>query len=202
VTTVNGVDAEDPSVQTVTATPNPVSGAFADLAITNVVAPSSVYQGQTIAITWSVRNAGTGSTSTRSGVAVNAWTDRVVLSPDPVSATKMTWSWPTRLVPSALGSGSSYAGSATVQVPTNLFGIYHLFVLANASGQVYEHLDRAENLGTTAQPMIIGAAAPPVIARQPLDRSVFLGSNATFDALVEGTLAVHLPMAAWHHRSG
>ena len=80
VTTVNVVDGENPAVQTVTATPNPVPGTFADLVITNVTAPASVYQGQTITVNWSVRNVGTGVTSSRNGSLVNAWTDRVMVA--------------------------------------------------------------------------------------------------------------------------
>jgi hypothetical protein len=84
VTTINVVNGENQAVQSVTATPNPLAGTFADLAVTNVVCPPSAYAGQTINITWAVTNVGAGFTSTQNGTPVNSWNDAVVLSPDNV----------------------------------------------------------------------------------------------------------------------
>jgi len=123
VTTVNISDGEKPAVQSVTATPNPVPGSFADLTITNVVSPASVYRGQTVTIDWQVRNVGVGATSTRGGAAVNSWSDRIVLSPDTVFEDADDVLLADVPHAGALASGGSYAGSATIQIPTKPRGL-------------------------------------------------------------------------------
>jgi hypothetical protein len=187
VTTVNISDGQQPTVQAVSGTPNPVSGTFADLAITNVTAPASAYSGQTITINWLVTNIGPGSTSTKDGTAITTWTDRVVVSPDNVYGdandvllTNVTHS-------GALNAGGAYTGAASVQLPTNLLGNYFVFVMANAAGQVYEFLDAGTNLGVAPQQIAIGPPVPPFITQQPTDQTVFQGYPASFSVVADGS---------------
>ena len=186
VTTVNVIDGENPALQSVTATPNPVPGVFADLAISNVISPASVYRGQTITIDWLVRNLGAGGTTTRSGSLVNSWVDRVVLSPDTVFGDADDLLLGDAPHAGALGLGGSYAGNATVQIPTNLLGFYYVFVLANAGGQVYEHLDAAANLSAPL-PITIGPASPPIITQQPQDLTTFEGHTVSLSVGAQGS---------------
>ena len=134
-------------MQTVSATPNPVPGNFADLIVTDIVSPSSAYQGQPITISWRVSNGGTGPTSSRNGASVSSWSDRIVLSPDEVFGDADDILLANVPHAGALNVGGSYAGTATVQIPSDLLGNYFLFVMVDAADQVYEHLDSGGNLG-------------------------------------------------------
>ena len=187
VTTVNVVDGEKPGVQTVSATPNPVAGQFADLAITNVISPVSAFSGQTITINWSVTNIGPGPTSTRGGSSVSSWSDRVLLSPDNVYGDADDVLLTNVTHTGGLSAGGGYASGTTVQLPTNLLGNYFVFVMANAAGQVYEHLDQGTNLAASAQPVTIGPPVPPFITQQPLDQTGFQGYPVSFNVVASGS---------------
>jgi hypothetical protein len=193
-TTVNIVDGQKQGVQAVTATPSPVSGQFADLATTNVTGPASAYSGQKITVNWSVTNTGTGSTCTRLGSPVSSWSDRVVLSPDTVYGNANDVLLTNVTHTGALNAGGGYAGTATVQLPTNLLGNFFVFVIANAAGQVYEYLDYGTNLG-------VAAATCHWSARDAVHHATALGSNGVpgipgFVQRGRGRLAsAHLPVA-------
>ncbi len=122
VTTVNLVDGEKPGVTPIPATPIPVAGNFADLLASQVTGPLSAFGGETISIRWAVTNIGPGVTSTKGGVGVASWVDRIVLSPDTVfgDADDVVLAE----VPHAggLASGAGYTGAADVYVPPTLFG--------------------------------------------------------------------------------
>ncbi len=185
VTTVNLVDSQALDVQTVSATPSPVVGTFADFAITNVAAPSAAYQGQAFSVNWLVTNIGQGGASTKGGQPVSSWSDRIILSRDDVVGDADDRILTNVTHAGAVAPGASYTGSAAVQAPTNLLGNYFLFVMANAGGQVYEALDLGTNLG--ASPLAIGLATAPVITQQPASRAVDSGSPVTFTVTAIGS---------------
>ncbi|MCI0541755.1 MAG: hypothetical protein L0Z50_41690, partial [Verrucomicrobiales bacterium] len=176
VTTVNIVGGENPSVQTVAVTPNPVPGDFADLKASNLASPASAYQGEIITVTWTVSNEGNGATSLRNGSPVDAWTDRVVLSLDEVFGDADDLVLGSVPRSGTVSAGGSYSGNATVTVPIDLLGDYFLFVATDAGDAVYEHLDGGPNI-TQAVPIEITPAAPDLIAQQ-------LTANASETALV------------------
>lgn len=196
VTTVNIADGQNPGVQAVAATPGPVSGRFADLVITHVAGPSTAYSGQTISVNWCVTNTGTASTSTREGGPISLWTDRVVLSPDGVYGNANDVLLTNVTHTGALNPGGSYTGATSLQLPTNLLGNFHIFVMVNAAVQVYEHLDSGTNLGVAAQQLVIGPPVAPFITQQPLDQAVFQGYPASFSVGAAGSP----PLAyQWQH---
>ena len=186
VTTVNIVNGENQLVRTVSATPNPVSGSFADLAITNVAAPISAYAGQTISVQWAVTNVGANFTSASNGTAVNSWNDRVVFSPDNVYGDADDIVVANVLHTGGLGVGGGYAGTAVFPLATNLAGYFYVFVLANADGHVYEALDYGPDLGVALQPIYINPSVPPAITQQPSNQIVYQGRNATFSVVAQG----------------
>ena len=133
VTTVNISSGENKTVQSVTATPNIVAGNFADLAITNITAPSVAYSGQVITINWAVTNIGAGTQLQRgNGTPVTTWHDQVVLSPDNIFGDADDL-----VLTNVLHSGALNGllprpvmlGAVTLQLPTNLVGDFNVFVI-------------------------------------------------------------------------
>ncbi len=187
VTTLNTNGSENPTVQTVSATPTPISGNFADLVITNVTGPTSVYSGQNLQISWFVTNKGTGLTSTRDGTPVSSWRDRVVLSRNNVFGDAddlVLLNYPHS---GALTVSSAYLQGTSVQASTNLLGNYFLFVLADANDDVYEHLDVGTNLGVAPQQINIRPPMPPIITQQPQSTNVYEGRTVSFSVVAQGS---------------
>ncbi len=118
---------------------------YADLAVSNVTAPAiTVADPATVTIGWTVGNLGTGAGITSS------WTDEIVASPDAVAGDADDIVLGRYAHTGALGVGQSYNGSATITLPPGFNGHYHLFVITNADGNVFED-------GATAN----DAAQPP-----------------------------------------
>jgi hypothetical protein len=116
-----------------TSAPSPIaiSSPYAALAVSGVTAPASVSSGGTIQVSWTVTNNGDGTTD------VASWQDRLYLSQsatpqpgDPILGTL------THI--GVLAVGASYTGTMTVAVPSNLFGNYHVLVVSDVDGQVYQ----------------------------------------------------------------
>jgi len=196
VTTVNLVDGEKPGVTSIPATPIPVAGNFADLLASQVTGPLSAFGGETISIRWAVTNIGPGVTSTKGGIGVASWVDRIVLSPDTVfgDADDVVLAE----VPHAggLASGAGYTGAADVYVPPTLFGNYSLSVLADALDAVYEHLDAGTNRAVALQPLVVFAPVAPTITQQPQDQAQPEGRQVTFTVGISGSQ----PLAfQWSH---
>ena len=196
VTTVNISGGEQTRVDTVTATPNPVPGNFADLAVGTVSAPAAAYGGETVAISWSVTNVGPGPTGTKNGAPVDSWADRIVLSPDSTFGNANDVVLTNLAHTGTLASGEGYSAVANVSLPTERTGSYFVFVLANADGEVYEHLDSAPDLGLATQRLVIRAPVPPFITQQPEDQTVFAGYPASFNVDVGGSPP--LAFQWWH----
>jgi hypothetical protein len=116
---------------TVSATAIQVSQAPADLIVTSAVAPSAAVPGSAIWVNWSVTNQSTGDT------AVSSWQDRVYID----TGTTLTGSavlLDTFTHYGLLAGGASYNQAQLVTVPISLLGNYHLFVVTNTDGAVYE----------------------------------------------------------------
>ena len=145
----------------VTATPNMVTGDFADLMIFNIAAPQTVYPGQLASFAWAVTNIGPGATSLLDGTPVNGWTDRIVLSSDDVLGNSDDIPIAVLRHSSALGFGAAYATNATVRIPKLAPGDYHIFVNADALDEVYEYLDAGANAARAPQTLQVELAARP-----------------------------------------
>lgn len=176
-----------------------------DLQTLNVQAPVTAISGNTISLSWDIKNNGPGSTGTKT------WTDAVFLSFDdhpnftmPPQTNPAAWSgleFPIRPLliatkpnVSALNSGQQYSNSVNFTLPVNYSGHFYVYVITD-----YPHTNNAPMQSTTANDT---ATAPNFIdvslAPQPDFRvenvftpsSTFTGStvNLTYEVKNYGVL--------------
>lgn len=113
-----------------------------DLRVTSVVSPSVVFSGQTLALTYTVKNSGIGNTK------VTWWRDYVYISADSVLNTGTA----IKLSDLTYNQGilmhdSSYTRATSVTVPIQLFGRYYIHVVTDGMSQVFEHAFENNNTG-------------------------------------------------------
>ncbi|MFM9024704.1 MAG: CARDB domain-containing protein, partial [Planctomycetaceae bacterium] len=163
-------------------TPLVVSFLPPDLVADTVTAPDAASAGGSIPVGFRVRNVGTGPTN------VAAWSDRVVLSADAVVGNADDVALADVPRPGSLAAAGSYtvAGSL-VTIPLSVAtGDYFLFVVADASAQVYEHTSESNNAS---------AARPISITRSTADLRVTTVSVAPASLAAGGELAVSWTVA-------
>jgi hypothetical protein len=114
-----------------------------DLMVTQVNIPQHANSGQTVSISWTIKNVGPGNTTTN-----QSWTDAVFLSFDtfpnftrPPQVQPRNWDqgeFPvrpllvaTRPNVTALNSGEQYSNSADFTIPENFDGKYYAYVITN-----------------------------------------------------------------------
>ena len=130
---------------------------FADLEVTDIIAPGVVFSGDSIDVTWTITNNGEGVSSS------THWYDTVFLSPDDSLDFNFTSS--DQLIrineialdstghDGALDPDSSYQATRKVKLPEDAFGDYYLFVYADVkgdakqevAGEVYEFNQELDN---------------------------------------------------------
>jgi hypothetical protein len=106
-------------------------GPVADLLVTNVIVPTTAYEGQPVTITWTVQNVGNAA-------ATGSWADTAYLSldqtVDPAADTYLGLANnPTNLVP-----GQSYTNTASFTIPQGLAGPFYVFITADYGNTLQE----------------------------------------------------------------
>lgn len=120
----------------------------ADLELDAVNVPETALAGWPLEVAWTVVNRGTAPTST------SRWDDTVYLSASAeldTAAAHRLGSLPRH---GRLEVGASYDGRASFRLPESIDGEYHVFVVVDSSGQVYE-FDADNNTGRPAQPITV-----------------------------------------------
>jgi hypothetical protein len=128
---------------------------LADLQVTSIIAPETVFSGDSITVTWSVRNFGNGRTD------VDRWFDSIFLSDTDELTMLFLGSQGLRIDDrflvrhernGILEPGEEYQVSATIKLPDDAIGSFYLFVYADISssnsserGNVYEHNQELNN---------------------------------------------------------
>ena len=117
-----------------------------DLQVEEIAGPASARPGETIAVAWTGRNAGTVT-------ATGRWVDRVYLSPTGqlIGATQVANFQRT----TELQVGQTYLGSATFTVPSLPDGDYQLLVVTDALNAIYEAAGEDNNLVSATKPIQI-----------------------------------------------
>jgi len=139
---------------------------YPDLAVTNIIGPTSGLPGQVVQISWMITNRGAAT-------AIGPWSEQVFLSDD------FTVGNDTPLA--SFGFGTNLAAGAfvirTQQVALPFFGSSNrwLIVRADAGNNVFE-LDETNNTGVAAQPMNIPAALALTFSQSDISENA--GSNA------------------------
>ena len=121
-----------------------------DLQPISLIAPTSVYAGQPIDISYTVRNNGPGSSF------VSSWSDDVYLS----FSTTSTSGYPESkfIHTGTLLPNATYKGNSQLFVPNNMSGNYLIAVNVNANGDQYELTGTDNNILTV--PLIIKPQLP------------------------------------------
>ena len=161
VSTINISGGESALTPTVSATPDPKAGSFADLVATNLAGPLTGYPGRTASFSWRVINTGAGSTGREDGSAAESWTDRIILSPDDTLGNAADVLVAEIRHNAALEAGAEYFTNVTAQIPWIAPGSYHVFVAADALDEVYEYLDAGNNEAMAPQFLTLRLSVPP-----------------------------------------
>jgi hypothetical protein len=113
-----------------------------DLRVTSVVTSGNTFSGQSISVTWQVKNQGAGNTTT------GTWRDYIYISPD----TSFNASASIKLGENTYSQGilfhdSTYSRSKTVVLPDQIFGKYYVYVVTDAINNVFESTFENNNSG-------------------------------------------------------
>ncbi|NTU53949.1 MAG: DUF4347 domain-containing protein, partial [Chlorobiaceae bacterium] len=104
----------------------------ADLQVVSVTVPDRVNSGEKLSVAFTVTNAGQGSTNS------NYWWDKVILSGDALVGNGDDVVLGTVYHANTLSSGESYSASASLTIPVDYTGEYHVFVRTDSNGNVTE----------------------------------------------------------------
>lgn len=107
----------------------PVSVGVPDLAATALSAPSSTAKNQSISVSWTVANQGSGATAA-------AWVDFVWITPSATCCSGATLIG--TFNPAAVPAGGSYTPTQSMWVPNLAAGSYNLFVITDYYNGLYE----------------------------------------------------------------
>lgn len=159
-------------------TPAPVP----NLVVTNIIAPSSAYEGQPVTLTWTVENTGNAP-------AVGPWEDVAFLSLDqfldPVSDTYLG---ATNSL-SNLDPGQSYTNTQSFVIPEGLSGPFYVFIDADFNHAVYQAAGTNGNIADAPQVMQINLLPPVnlVVGGITIPTNALPGQNMTITYSVMNT---------------
>ncbi len=133
----------------------------ANLTVLDVIAATTATAGQPIAVSWTVRNTGAGSTN------VASWPDNLYLSLDQfvdVATDRFLGSYQHA---GFLATGEEHVVSQEFLIPSGLAGTYFVVLRTNPNSLVYEAGSSVDNDGSTA--VLSHIALPPISDLQVTD---------------------------------
>lgn len=119
-----------------------------DLIVSNIQTPNNPSSGQTVQISWTIDNQGSGNT----GVNIN-WYDYIYLSPDPLFDNSDIYLTGVSNL-TALTSGQGYTNSANVRLPNGIQNTFYIIVRTDRNGNIQE-TDNTNNDGYAAIPITL-----------------------------------------------
>ncbi len=165
---------------------NIVTASLPDLAVTSVTLPATPQTGNLdVPLKWTVTNDGNGP-------ATGQWNDHVVLSTDP-AGNNVVFAQDFAYAGVSLPEGSSYTGSATFNVPSQV-GTYYLTVTTNSGANAIAEITTGNDSKVAA--MSVGAAYYATLKVQPNEKEVPAGSPITVSGSCVNTDGVTVPVAA------
>ncbi len=150
----------------------------ADLQVTGPIMASELDSGQTLDVQWSVRNAGTGTTSAQS------WRDSVYLSEDDVldeSDVMLSrwvdgrWRSSQYETSEALAPGEDYAAHESYLIPVEMSGTYYLILSVDDDGEVLES-NNGDNIVATEVNITLTPPADLVVTEVNAPADAFSGT--------------------------
>jgi YD repeat-containing protein len=151
----------------------PITITVPDLVPTALNAPSTWIRGQTLSVSWTVKNQGSG---TASADATSNWVDQLHLATTPVCCESATLVGSVRRT-APLNAGATYSQSLSVKVPDVPPGSYYLVFTADALAFVgdgnQDNNQRAVPVTITVPDLLPTAltAPPSVTTQQPFSMS-------------------------------
>jgi len=125
-----------------------------DLVVSEVLGPLSAMAGETVTVTWTIINHGTGQ-------VVGPWHDRVSLAADAPTRGVVELLAAEPLHQATLGPGESHTMQASFRVPGGTEGTWRWQVRANAQGEVFEGINWNNNASPFPPPFEL--AAPELV---------------------------------------
>ena len=179
---------------------NPITVApevYGDLQVTDVTFNSPAIAGEALEITYTITN----SNNAWADTPISQWYDRVVLSEDDIYGNGDDRNLGTFVHNGVVAKGDSYTATQNVNIPGNVLGDRHLFVVSDIYNYLYEFTYENNN-ASTAQPITI--EAPDLIIENTLNPptapdTILLGENVTlsWDVLNQGVVNAS---ADWYDR--
>ncbi len=170
-----------------------------DLQVTVVATPADAFSAQFIPVTYTVKNKGTGTTSS------SRWMDYIYISPDPVfnrtTAVKIGEKEQYSIYnPLHLLPDSAYTNTVSVLLPARFFGTYYIFVETDVKDSVYEFT--FENNNTNRNDSIQIFLTPPpdfVVTQSNIPASISSEEIVTINYQVKnmGATAPPVPDRKW-----
>ncbi len=130
-----------------------------DVQVVSAVTPAEGVAGESITVDWTVANNGPETT------AVGNWTDAVFLSQDATLDTLQDHLLGMVDHAGILAAGETYSAFATVSLPAQLEGVFHLFVVTDETDGLYEPGAEDNNAFHVAQTLAIADLAPDLAVR-------------------------------------
>ena len=125
-----------------------------DLITININTPTVTFSGQSITISYEVKNIGSGITTD------NIWKDDITLVPAPGNSNGATQSYGSRTHTGLLLPDSSYQVLHTIDIPENIFGDHQIHIFTDSKNDVFEFASEGNNQSLSGVFEII--LTPPV----------------------------------------
>ncbi len=165
-----------------------------DLVVTSIQTRDLVVAGQTVPVTWIVKNQGTSP-------AAGPWTDRVMLSDNPTIGNDITLSnFP---VTTTILPDGSIERTQEVPIPAGISGVYYFVIATDANNQVDEFHRENNNVAIDETPITIDSRPSPnlvVDSVTSLTSNLFSGQPATVEWVVRNVGNASTNSSAWEDR--
>ena len=184
---------------------------YPDLQVTAITVPPTVAAGDSMTISWTVQNNGTGRTD------ANEWHDTIFLSENDnldfnfVRGDKIRINEPVLSIvqhSGALDASASYTASTKIRSPHTLSGIYYIFVYTDIQGggsqpergRVYEYNSETPNWYSDSLNFVISQAPDLVVTGASAPDSASLGEDITVQWTVENQGTGATIESSWQDR--
>ncbi|QEG41240.1 CARDB domain-containing protein [Roseimaritima ulvae] len=167
-----------------------------DLQVSSVQAPPLAFSGQTMALSWTVQNRGSGRT------LESAWYDDIYMSEDEelvISGENADRYLGRRYHNGTLEVDESYVETMNVNLPIGISGEYFFFARTDSLNQVYEHASESNNTHSSVAATNVLLTPPPdlEIAQLVTPTTALAGHALTVNFTVENYGASGTPNYSW-----